>query len=64
MTIDWKTVLSTVLAALIGAGGTLGVQKATAPSAITPAIAQQLTLVEGMTGLCIRVEKPTGAPTK
>jgi len=61
VTIDWKTVLSTVLAALIGAGGTLGVQKATTPAAITPAFAQQLTLVEGMTGLCIRVEKPTGA---
>lgn len=60
MTIDWKSLISAVLAALAGAGGTLGVQRATAPTSTPPAITQQLTLVEGMTGLCIRVEKAGG----
>ena len=60
MTINWQTVLSAIAAALIGAGGTLGVQRATAPTSTPPAITQQLTLVEGMTGLCIRVEKAGG----
>jgi len=55
MTVDWKAIISAVAAAIIGAGGTLGVQKATAPGA-PQAIAQQLTLVQGMTGLCIRVD--------
>ncbi len=54
MTIDWKAVLAAVAAALIGAGGTVGAQKLAASS---PAAIQQLQLVEGMTGLCIRVEK-------
>ena len=54
MTLDWKTILGAVAAALIGAGGTLGAQKiTTAPVAS----ASQLQLVEGMTGLCIRVER-------
>jgi len=55
MTIDWKAVLAAVAAALIGAGGTVGAQKIAA--ATPPSAVQQLQLVEGMTGLCIRVEK-------
>lgn len=54
-TLDWKTILGAVAAALIGAGGTLGAQKiATTPPV---ASASQLQLVEGMTGLCIRVDR-------
>lgn len=55
MNLDWKAALGAVAAALIGAGGTLGAQKIAAPSPV--ASASQLQLVEGMTGLCIRVER-------
>lgn len=54
MTIDWKTVLSAFAAALIGAGGTVGAQRLTATQTAPVA---QLQLIEGMTGLCVRVEK-------
>lgn len=53
MNIDWKAIAAAVAAALLGAGGTVGAQKITASA---PASIQQLQLVEGMTGLCIRVE--------
>lgn len=53
MSLDWKTIVGAVVAALVGAGGTLGAQKITTPVAS----ASQLQLVEGMTGLCIRVER-------
>lgn len=52
MTIDWKPVVAALAAAMVGAGGTLGAQHIAAPTAYS-----QLQLVEGMTGLCIRVEK-------
>lgn len=53
--LDWKTILGAVVAALVGAGGTLGAQKISTPAPV--ASASQLHLVEGMTGLCIRVER-------
>lgn len=53
--LDWKTILGAVVAALVGAGGTLGAQKISTPAPV--ASASQLQLVEGMTGLCIRVER-------
>jgi len=56
---NWKALAAAVVAALIGAGGTLGAQKIATPSPV--ASAYQLQLVEGMTGLCIRVER-TGTP--
>ena len=61
MTINWQLVFTALFAAATSVGGTLGLQKATGPTAIPPAFAQQLTLVEGMTGLCIRVEKAGSA---
>lgn len=53
--LDWKTILGAVVAALVGAGGTLGAQKISTPAPV--AFASQLQLVEGMTGLCIRVDR-------
>lgn len=53
---NWKALAAAVVAALIGAGGTLGAQKI-APSSPVASASQQLQLVEGMTGLCIRVER-------
>lgn len=52
---NWKALAAAVVAALIGAGGTLGAQKIATPSPV--ASASQLQLVEGMTGLCIRVDR-------
>lgn len=54
MSIDWKQVLTVVIAALLSAGGTVGAQTLIGPS--TPTQMQALHLVKGMTGLCIRVE--------
>lgn len=51
---NWKALAAAVVAALVGAGGTLGAQKI---STTPVASASQLQLVEGMTGLCIRVER-------
>jgi hypothetical protein len=58
MTIDWKTVLTVVVTALMSAGGTVGAQSIVGAP---PQQAQMFQIVKGMTGLCIRVDEPVPA---
>lgn len=57
MTLDTSSAVSMLVAALLGAGGTIGAQKLTSQ----PQSVQQLQFVENMTGICLRIDRPPTA---